>query len=484
MPLISTAAQCRALDAATIEDIGVPGIALMEIASRGVADIVREHHRPGADQGVVVVCGSGNNGGDGYGAARWLHLWGFPVRIVRVGGEPSGDAAIMRAAAIRLGIPELDALPAEGGILLDAVFGTGLAREVTGRHATILRGMAAHPAPVVAVDLPSGLHADTGARLGPVPRAIRTVTFGRLKPAFFTPGSDLAGEVHLIDIGVAARGEAIAEVSEVHGLRSRWPHRAAGSHKGTHGHLAVVAGSVEMAGAAILTCLGACRAGAGLITLFIVPEALSRLSRLPANVMVRPLPPADALRESAAFDAVAIGPGLGGGRPLEPTVVEALHAAIVRDQPIVLDADALIPGLPAGRRVLRTPHPGELGRLLDRSASAIQADRFGSVAELPGTVLLKGRHTLIHDGHGRIAVNPTGSPVLATAGSGDVLTGIIGALLARGATPFDAGRLAAWVHGRAGELLGLRGPDGHIAPDLAETVPLAIAELLDVPADR
>ncbi|MCA9571338.1 MAG: NAD(P)H-hydrate dehydratase, partial [Myxococcales bacterium] len=226
---------------------------------------------------------------------------------------------------------------------------------------------------------------------------------------------------------------------------------------------------------------GASRAGAGLVTLFVHPDALSRLSALPASVMVRPLAPAAALAAATTFDAVAVGPGLGGGRPLAADVLDALADLLHRDQPAVLDADALVPGLPAGRHAIRTPHPGELARLLACTVAEVQADRFGRVRENPGVTLLKGPHTLIHDGAGHVHVNPTGSPALATAGSGDVLTGVVGALLARGLSPVDAGRLGAWVHGRAGEILLDRAPDGHIAPDIAGALPLAIAELLDVP---
>lgn len=484
MSLISTAAQCRDLDAQAIGAWGLPGIALMETASRGLAESIRTHHAEAAARGVLVVCGGGNNGGDGFAAARWLHLWGFPVQVLALNDEASGDAAVMREAARRLGIPEVDDLQPEAGLLVDAVFGTGLAREVTGRYAEVLQAMDVHPAPVVAVDLPSGLHADRGGTLGPVPRAVRTVTFGRLKPAFFTPAADLAGEVELIDIGIARTGRSIARLSSASELAACWPSRAPTSHKGSHGHLAVVAGSLEMAGAAVLCCLGASRAGAGLVTLFVHPDAASRLWGLPANVMVRLQEPAAALDAAADFDAVAVGPGLGGGHPLDAATLEALDRAIRRGQPLVLDADALVPGLPAGERVLRTPHPGEAARLLGCTTAEVLADRFGRVRELPGTVLLKGRHTLIHDPREGLVVNPTGAPSLATAGSGDVLTGIAGALLARGRSPFDAARLAAWVHGRAGELLQEQAPDGHLSPDIAARVPHAIAELLDAPAHR
>ncbi len=481
MPLISTAAQCRALDATTIDGWGVPGVALMEIASRAVAETVRDHHREAARRGVVVLCGGGNNGGDGFGAARWLHLWGFPVRTLALSERSTGDAAAMRNACDALRIPAVDTLPDDMGLAVDALFGTGLSRPLEGRAAALLDTLNRRATPVVAVDIPSGLHADTGALLGPVPAATHTVTFGRLKPAFFTPNGARAGTVRVVDIGIPRRGRAVGELGEASFLATLWPTRSPQDHKGSHGHLAVVAGSVEMAGAAVLTCEGAVRAGVGLVTLFVAPEALPRLGALSPTVMVRPLPAAEALGQVQSFDAVAIGPGLGGGRPLPDAVRRAIAERMASSQPVVLDADALLPELaraPAPR-CIRTPHPGELGRLLGCSSAAIQADRFGKVQALPGVTLLKGRFTLIHDGAGFVHVNPTNAAVLATAGSGDVLTGVIGALLARGLEPVDAGRIGAWIHGRAGERLERDGPEGHTAFDIAGAIPGAIRDLLD-----
>jgi NAD(P)H-hydrate epimerase len=477
--LISTAAQCRALDRQLI-DAGLPGIALMELASRGVADLVRDRLAAEARRGVAVLCGPGQNGGDGYGAARWLALYGFPVHCVPLADDTSGDAAYERAAARAQGIPERASV-GDVGLVVDALFGTGLTRPIEGRAAQLIDEVSRRGLPVCAVDLPSGLLADSGRQPGPVLRARCTATFGRLKPAFFTPGGTLAGEVRVVDIGVAREGHSIARRTDAAELAARWPRRGTHAYKQSSGHLAVVAGSVAMAGAAVLTTAGAIAAGAGLVTLFVPADALSRLSGLSPTVMVRPMALPDAMEASAGFDALAIGPGIGGGAPLSKAAREQLASVVAREQPMVVDADALLPGVDYGPCCVLTPHPGEAGRLLGRGSRDIQEDRFAAVQELPATTLLKGRHTLIR-GPERIAVNPTGAPTLATAGAGDVLTGVVGALLARGMSPFDAAQAAAFVHGRAGELLQAERAEGWSAVDIAQRVPVAIQELLDVPA--
>ncbi|MEZ4319124.1 MAG: NAD(P)H-hydrate dehydratase [Myxococcota bacterium] len=475
---ISTAAQCRALDADVIDGLGVPGVALMEVASRGVALALLERWPDAHERGVLVVTGAGNNGGDGFGCARWLHTAGVPVRIWALSDRLAGDAAVMRDAVVKQGVPFVDG-PGGEGIVVDAVFGTGLAREVSGAYATALERLASLAVPVVAVDLPSGLHADTGAVLGMVLPADLTVTFGRLKQAFFTPGARHCGQVQRVDIGVHRTRHASAHLTERTDLT--WPDRDVHAFKNRLGHLAVVAGSEAMAGAAVLSCLGAVRSGVGLVTLLTVPEALPRLTGLPASVMVRTGTLVESLERARDYDAIAVGPGVGGGHPLGPHDVAALAALWAADRPVVFDADALVAhDGPAGPAVVVTPHPGEAGRLLGRSAGAVESDRFGAARDLArsgATVLLKGRHTLIAHGDG-VFVNPTGAPTLATAGSGDVLTGLLGGLLARGVAPIDATRLAAWVHGRAGERLHEQRAEGWIADDIAGALPGAIAELV------
>ena len=490
MKWVSSADQVRELDRRTIEDVGVPGVALMELASAAVARSIRDHHASEAVNGVVVVCGAGNNGGDGYAVARWLHGWGFPVRLLSLKLDSRGDAAVMRAACAKLGIPEVEELGV-CGLIVDAVFGTGLGRPVKGDARDLLERVAAHPAPVVAVDLPSGVHADTGQALGVSVPAVRTVTFGRLKPGLLqAPGSELAGVVEVVDIGLSVAldddPEAVAEVPEAEDLRGLLQSRSEQAHKKSSGHLLIVAGSRAMAGAGVLACLGALKAGAGLVTLLTPGGAVQRLQSLPPEVMVLPND-AGATFEAAPeldlsrFDAIVAGPGLGGGHPLSDGLATFLkHLWTLDDRPMVFDADALVcaVGSGGGPRVL-TPHPGEAGRLLGLSTAEVQAHRLAAAENLAeGRVcLLKGKHTVVA-GNGRSSFNPTGGPVLATAGSGDVLAGVIGAFLARGLSARDAARLGAWVHGAAGDHLGRTRSEGWTAGDVANAVPDALEDLV------
>ena len=483
MKPVSTAAQVRELDRRIIEGLGLSGIALMEVASRAVAKAIREHHAAAARNGVVVVCGGGNNGGDGYGAARWLAGWGFPVSLLPLSDTSPGDAGMMRAICAEMNIPVVGSCR-NAGLLVDAVFGTGLSRKVRGLHESILKEMAQHHADVIAVDIPSGLSADTGAILGIAVPAVRTVTFGRLKAGLLgEPGADLCGVVQVVDIGLEASAPAglqIAEVPEIGDLS--WPARSAGDHKKSSGHLLVVAGSRAMSGAAILTCRGALAAGAGLVTL-LCPRG-ARLEALPPEVMVLDGGAGDTLEDIdvdlSPFTSIAAGPGLGGGAPLGNDLMASLRAVWGSEKPAVFDADALVAAgaSPGGPRVI-TPHAGEAGRLLGVTAADIQANRFSAAAKLSygRTVLLKGRNTLVATPGELTSVNPTGGPVLATAGSGDVLCGVIGALLARGETAHDAARLAAWVHGSAGDLLAAQRAHGWTAGDIADAIPMAIAAL-------
>jgi ADP-dependent NAD(P)H-hydrate dehydratase / NAD(P)H-hydrate epimerase len=491
MKPISSRQQVRELDRILIEEVGIPGACLMEVASRGVARVVCRDHAAAASRGVVVLCGPGNNGGDGYACARWLHHWGVPVRTWSLAGHSKGDAATMREACRHLGIPSVNHVD-DAGLVVDAVFGTGLSRPIEGAFAEVLGRVADSGVPVVAIDLPSGLDADTGTVLGTVLPAVATVTLGRLKPGLVAgEGPALAGTVSVVDIGLGL-GHAeppTAEIPELADLAPRWPRRATDAHKTRSGHLLVVAGSRNQAGAAVLACRGALAAGAGLVTLAAPWGAMARLSTLPPEVMVfesgdgdRLAPPPRAALERRT--AIVAGPGLGGGvADLGRELADWLRA-LWRDStlPLVFDADALpcATGPGAGPRVI-TPHPGEAGRLLGRSPADVQADRFGAVRDLAAdgrTALLKGPWTLVADGDSPVSANPTGNPVLATGGAGDVLAGMVGALLARGVPARDAARLAAWVHGAAADRLRDRRPVGWTAGDVADAVPDVVAELV------
>ncbi|MCB9759324.1 MAG: NAD(P)H-hydrate dehydratase [Alphaproteobacteria bacterium] len=480
---VSTSAQIRALDAHSIETCGVPSLALMETAGRAVTRALLGRFEAEARRGVEVVAGKGNNAGDGYVIARLLHLAGFPVRVLGMGGGHSPDCATMRAAAEGVGVPvrEDGPLDPDAGVFVDALLGTGLGGEVRGLARTRIEALNAAGRPVLAVDMPSGLCGDTGRVLGVAVRAALTVTFERPRVGqLLEPGADHVGALHVAEIGLTGPTEAEAWIADGAWVAERLPPRPAASHKGTHGHLAVVAGSPERAGAAILVCEGALASGCGLVTLVIDPAALPRLAQLPPEVMVRPQR-APVFRDLDGFDAVAVGPGFGTA-PDERAVLRALWREL--PQPAVFDADGLTaladaPEPSAHPRCL-TPHPGEAGRLLGISGREVQADRLGAVRALArlAPALLKGRHTLV--AADEVFINRTGCPDMAVAGSGDVLTGLIGGLLARGVTPAVALVVGAFVHGHAGELAA---PGPLRAGDIARALPQAlrsVGERLDV----
>ncbi len=489
MKLVSTAAQVRELDRSTIEDFGVPGIALMETASHAVAELVRDRF-PSARQGVVVVCGGGNNGGDGYAIARWLHVRGYRVYTWSLAAESKGDAGINRASCTRMGIPELDGL---GGaqLIVDAIFGTGLSRDVDGKYYSAIETMNAHPAPVVAVDIPSGIHADTGAVLGIAVRAQHTVTFARLKLGLLAgEGMVHAGQVHVADIGLVRGGPGsfVATLPEGPGDLPAWPTRASTDHKHRSGHLLVIAGSAPMAGAAVLCCQAALACGVGLVSLVATRGTWPRLAQLPPEVMVVDAGEGTRMRVPVSDDVfkgrttVVAGPGLGGGGGISQDVGAWLQSAWSNlEIPVLFDADALpfAGGEARGPRVV-TPHPGEAARMLRRKKDRVQGDRFKYASRLArdGCIgLLKGPNTLVAREGAPQWVNPTGNQTLAVGGSGDVLAGIIGALLARGVPAWDAARLGAWVHGVAADRLAARRSQGWTAGDVALELPATIEEL-------
>lgn len=502
-PLVR-AATMRELDRHTIEDLGIPGALLMECAGRVVAEAVREVAAPGAP--VTVLCGGGNNGGDGFVAARHLHLLGVPVRVACL-SDPQrlrGDAADNWRRARAVGVPvaperwRLD----PGSVVVDALLGTGLDRDVEGTAASWIRRLnQARPGcRVVAVDLPSGLHADTGAVLGVAVEADVTVTLGLPKLGLaLEPGRSLAGRVRVGRIGIADEAPGVVPEGELWtaaAAAARLPERPRDGHKGSFGHVLVVAGSEGKSGAAALAALGASRAGAGLVTIA-CPRGLNAiLEGKCTEAMTAPVDEAPggtlsgaaekSIRDLAETrDAVVLGPGLGrADETLE--LVRRLAARVPR--PLVLDADGLIafaedPSLLASRRAptIVTPHPGEAAALLGGSAAEINRDRAGAarrLAEQTGAVVvLKGAATVTADRE-RLAVNPTGGPLLATGGTGDVLSGMVGGLLAQGLEPFEAAALGVWIHGAAGDRLAERqGPGGALAGEVADAVPAAVQAL-------
>jgi len=494
-------AEMRAIDRAAIDGLGVPSLSLMERAGAAVAEAAVA--LLGAGGRFRVLCGGGNNGGDGYVAARLLHGSGHPVDVVAL--VPSTrlppDAASMRERAAAAGVAIAEATAplrlaaAPGDVIVDALLGTGLARPAEGLFAQAIAAIAAARgagARVVAVDVPSGLSADSGRPLGPCVHADRTVTFAFLKRGLaIHPGAWLAGEVTVADIGIpaeaAARVPVGAEILYQEEALALLPPRAPDAHKGDAGRLLVIAGSPGKSGAAHLALTGALRGGAGLVWLAARPEVMPLALAGRPEAMNVPLPGegplgmsdlAPLLEAAQGADALAIGPGIPRGPQTGALLRELLARAAI---PAALDADALNAlaesGGPGGLGVpaVLTPHPGEMARLTGRSTAEVQADRIeiaAASAQAWGvTVVLKGARTVVADPDGPPAVIPTGNAGMATGGTGDVLAGLTGALLAGGLPPRAAGRVAAWVHGRAGDLVAARlGQRGLLAEDLGQGI--------------
>jgi NAD(P)H-hydrate epimerase len=462
--------------------VGIPGIVLMENAGRAVADAVsrRWSLRP-----VAVLCGPGNNGGDGFVAARILAERGWPVRLALLGSRDAlkGDAA---AAATRwYGAVEAlsPAVLDSAGLVIDALFGAGLARPIDGVAAEIIGALGRRGLPVVAVDVPSGVDGATGEIRGCAPQAALTVTFFRRKPGhLLLPGRQLCGETLVAQIGIEA--DVLDQVAPDTFANDRdcwladfpWP--GSESHKYSRGH-AVVAGGAMMTGAGRLAARAAARVGAGLVTVAAPETAFPVYAASLIGIIVHPLKAVDDFRDLLADkrrNAALIGPGAGIGAETRDKVLAALAAK----KRTVLDADAITVFADAPDRLfaairspcVMTPHEGEFARLFKVSGSRLERAR--EAARLSGSVIvLKGADTIIANPDGRAAINTNAPPELATAGSGDVLAGIALGLLAQGMPPFEAAAAAVWVHGAAARQ---RGP-GLIAEDLIEALPAVLADL-------
>lgn len=508
---VLTAAEARAFDRWAIDELGVPPLVLMENAAMALVEAI------GADfaevRRVAIFCGPGNNGGDGLALARQLLTRGYEVGIFLAHFGRSASAltadcarqlAICRAmelAIFELGDDwrEVAAQASSADLIVDALFGTGLERPLKAPYAALVRWLNELPLPRLAVDLPSGLDASRAQPIGPAIRADATVTFAAPKVAHvLLPAAEWVGELSVADLGVPFDASPCAsgnlEVLTAEELSPALPVRPAAAHKGSFGHVLLVAGSRGKAGAAILAARGALRGGAGLVTVATVESAWTAIAAAVPEAMSLPLPAAaDGCLAWAALtrllaaaterDVIALGPGLGTSAGTFRLVREfALQAESV---PMVLDADALnafasVPAPPKGegrRRVagaarstkpglalladrraptVLTPHPGELARLLGCSTAEVEADRLASVrraAEISrAVVVLKGARTLIASPAGQVSINTTGNPAMATGGSGDVLTGLLAARLAQGDDPLLAAQLAVHLHGLAGDL--------------------------------
>jgi NAD(P)H-hydrate epimerase len=506
----------RGADRRATECFGVPSLVLMENAGRGAVDALTRVLGPVEGRRVAVVCGKGSNGGDGFVMAR--HLLGRGARVsawlVGRASDVQGDArvnldALQRAGETVVEGPDagrLRAALAEADVVVDALLGTGVRGPAAGPVAAAIEIINAAGRPVCALDLPSGLPSDGEAPAGPVVRARMTVTFGLPKLGLVVPaGLAHAGRVEVVDLGVprAWLDEGIpAALVEAADVRAALPPRPVDAHKGSYGHLLVVAGSVGRTGAAALACLGALRSGTGLVTCATPASQQPVVAALLAEPMTEPLPETAARTFSmkaveriaallSRMDAVALGPGVG----LDAETQAAVHVLVRSiERPMVVDADALTAlaghaeacrDAPAPR--LLTPHPGEAARLLGCGIADVQADRVGSArrlaAETGAVVALKGARTVVARPDGAVTLNPTGNPGMATGGTGDVLTGIAGGLLAQGVAPASALSAAVYLHGLAGDLAAeTRGEAGLVAGDVAAALPAAIRRILD--ADR
>jgi ADP-dependent NAD(P)H-hydrate dehydratase / NAD(P)H-hydrate epimerase len=491
--ILSTAEMTEA-DRLTITG-GVLGTALMEHAGRAVAEITARQRSPGCR--VVVVAGPGNNGGDGFVAARLLAERGYQVAVLLAGDASrlKGDAALAAKAWRGPTLPaQVDGL-AGADIVIDALFGAGLDRPVEGIARAMIDAMNAQSAPVVAVDLPSGINGTSGAVMGVAVKAAATITFFRKKPAhLLLPGRLYCGEISVADIGIPE--SVLARIAprtfeNVPGLwRALFPVPRHDGHKYDRGHAVVVSGPSWSTGAARLAARGALRAGAGLVTIVSPREALTVNASTNLAVMVRPVDGAAELRDflgDRRLNALAIGPGLG----VNETTCELVLAALAGERAVVLDADAITSFAGAPQRLAEalkarrqqatvlTPHEGEFSRFFgaldERAKTGSKLERARLAASLTGaTVLIKGADTVVAAPDGRASIAVNAPAFLATAGSGDVLTGITTGLLAQGMPVFEAASAAVWLHGEAAALFG----PGLIAEDLPETLPRVYRALL------
>ncbi len=507
MRLLS-ADQSRTLDRRTIDKLGLPGVTLMETAGRAVVrEICARVGERGESRLVTVLCGAGNNGGDGFVIARELAWRGFRVYVYGVGDRDKlkGEALVHHGVLVASGVkPRWSAEAPKGGelkslhrsllrsvVVVDALLGIGATQALREPMSTWVKQLdGRHEGLVVGVDVPSGVHADTGASLGAVAQVDLVVTLAAAKPGLFLgEGAGAWKELVVADIGVPpkwiAQQRPILRALEDGDLSALVRPRDPESHKGTAGHLLVVAGSAGKSGAALLAARSGLRAGAGLVTLATAGEIRARIEGLVPDIMVQAVRggAAEAQRVAKLLEgkaAAAVGPGLGTSAPDIDLVGRVCTACA---GPVLLDADALtaLAGRPelaanAKGRLVLTPHPGEMARLLGCEVAEVQADRLGAAQRaaerFDAVVVLKGARTLIVSPDGRWAVRSAPVPALAVAGSGDVLAGVIGALLAQGLAPFEASCAGVLAHNLAGAAVqAQRGARGTLASDVVDELP-------------
>jgi ADP-dependent NAD(P)H-hydrate dehydratase / NAD(P)H-hydrate epimerase len=520
--ILLNAAESRELDRLSQTDYGIASYTLMERAGEAVAAAILCEFADAARAGVLIVAGKGNNGGDGLVAARALAKNKVAANVVLLAraDDLKGDAARAHAnlAGMADGIVSINealdeaSMPAvlrrhHYGVVVDSIFGTGLNADVKGVAGAAIETMNAAAKPIIAVDIASGVNADTGAVMGIAVKAARTVTFGYAKYGHLTyPGAEFTGELEIADIGFAA---AAIERIAPHGrfveradAAPLIPRRAINSHKGTYGHPLIIAGGRGKAGAALIAARGALRMGAGLVTAAIPEEVAAIVAAGQIELMTEPIPDKDghwggppALERLGGLiegkDAIVVGPGLGVSPETIALIQWVVNAATAPDRPVLIDADGLNAIAQRGAGILKaargpivlTPHPGEMARLLGASTAAVNAGRISAARQLAETtgavVLLKGARSVIAAPGGALMINSSGNPGMATPGMGDVLSGIVGALLGQKIAPAHALMLGVYIHGHAADRLARQiGPYGFLAGDLADELPATVADLL------
>ena len=513
-----TAAQSRELDRLSQEKYGIVSYVLMTNAGEAVARAAIEKFRARVSEAVLVVAGKGNNGGDGMVTARKLHQDGVKVRAILLGKASAlkGDAARAHADFISAGgaVTEVEtdaALDAimrgRSGIVIDAIFGTGLNAEVSGLPRGAIEKISALKVPVVAVDIASGINSDTGAVMGAAIEASLTVTFGFAKFGHVSyPGAGHCGELKVVEIGFAP--EAIDEIApkgifleakDVHGWMTP---RTDNSHKGMFGHVMVIAGSRGKAGAALLSSRGALRAGAGLVTAAIPNCVGDVVSSGQAELMTEAIADRDGHFDGRAatealsslikpMSSIVVGPGIGVSDGTEDLIAWLIEEAVQPDRPMLIDADGLNVLAQIGPAKLKdakgpvvvTPHPGEMSRLLGIGTREVNVDRISAAKKLAGlsgaVVLLKGARSVIAAPSGEVYINSTGNPGMSTPGMGDALSGMAGAFLAQRMDALRALALGVFLHGCAADRVAARyGRVGYIVGDLLDELPRAMDTLV------
>lgn len=513
-----TAQQMRELDARTINEVGVPGVVLMELAGQGAFKFIEEQNwLPAKTDSILILAGKGNNGGDALVVARWLRLAGYTnleVVLLTEATLAGGDARTNLECYRNLGgsvteITTIDAwdnfcrVSGKFSLVIDGILGTGLNSSLRGLYAAVI-GVINKPLGdhVLALDIPSGLHADRGVPLGDAVKADATVTFGYGKTGLFVyPGKEYAGNVKIIDIGIPAVFLDSLETTKLlttDGCRKLLPlPPALNGHKGNRGHLLTIAGSRGKSGAALYTAYSALKTGCGLSTLA-TPSSLAAgiEGRIPELMMtpiaddgqgrVGEMNVPDIEQICLGKQAITVGPGLGTQTEAHELIIKLLKNISI---PMVLDADALTvltPDLEALAEkkadIILTPHPGEMSRLLKIPTREVQQNRLELSRDFACRynvyLVLKGAGTIIAAPDGNVAINNSGNQYLATAGSGDILTGIIGSFLAQGLSPLAACHLGVYAHGLTADILVKAGnKHGITAGDLLQTIPQALTEI-------